>query len=303
MKIISLDIEATDHGEMLELSIVSCEDLREIYHSYFRPERDRNWPVSEKIHHITPAMVRTAPSVRKERAKIETLLRGADALLGFAIENDVKYLEDNGVHIPDSLRIVEARDWFWMYKGKNEGIEMNAVPSLSKCAEMLDFEFSEETDAHSATNDTVMTIRLFDRILSIAGVERLGEEKLSAFDAEFGKEKERFARESAAGVITLMPDPKGFRLKNNSLRHTDQKEQKEGTYAVEVESRFLAEHEIREKFKKRETAPESGIYRLRPADIEWFGKFSNTYDAGKEEFYRHIYGRRGRRKLGGAFKI
>lgn len=42
MNLISLDIEATDSGEILELSIFQYEDAKEIYHSYFKPIHSDN---------------------------------------------------------------------------------------------------------------------------------------------------------------------------------------------------------------------------------------------------------------------
>ncbi len=95
MNLISLDIEATDNGEMLELSIIRHADSQIVYHSYFRPSTARSWPNSQAVHHISPEMVKDSPSIMQEKKRIQDIIDKADGIIGFAIENDIKYLADS----------------------------------------------------------------------------------------------------------------------------------------------------------------------------------------------------------------
>ena len=294
MNLICLDIEATDNGEMLELSVINRSDLSTAYHSYFRPPTARNWPNSQAVHHITPEMVKDAPSVRKERPHIQRIIDNADGIVGFAVDNDIRYLQGSDIKVKEGTKIIDVRDWFWYYKGKDLDIEFGSVPRLAKCAELLGFEFSEESEAHSAANDTLMTIRLFNALVDEAGMDLPLEEAVNRFEELFGEERRRHDEKMAHGFISLVSTPKGYLLKNNHQHPVSDAE-----FSIEVDGRFQAEHDLREKFRKRESAADPNFYILRKSDIEFFNAYTNTYDAEKEEFYRHLTKARKKAKAGG----
>ncbi|MDE7418768.1 MAG: hypothetical protein K2N35_01005 [Muribaculaceae bacterium] len=283
MNLISLDIEATDNGEMLELSIIRHSDSQIVYHSYFKPAVARTWPKSQALHHISPDMVKDSPSIKQEKKTIQSIIDQADGIIGFAIENDIKYLAGSNISIGKTTLILEVRDWFWYYKGKELGIEFGSVPSLSKCARMLGFEFSEEAEAHSASNDTLMTIKLFDAMIAIADTGLPLQETIKKFESLYEEEKRLHAQEMAKGFISLVKTSKGYLIKNSHLHPASDAE-----VSIAVESRFVAEHDIREKFRKREIAPDSTLYNLRKSDIDFLKTYTNTYDPEKEEFHRHF---------------
>lgn len=283
MNLICLDIEATDNGEMLELSVINHTDLSTAYHSYFRPPTARTWPNSQAVHHISPEMVKDAPSVKKERPAIQRVIDMADGIVGFAVDNDIRYLQGSGIRVSEGKRIIDVRDWFWYYKGKYLDIEFGSVPRLAKCAELLGFEFSEESEAHSAANDTLMTIKLFKALVEEAHMDLPLDEAISRFDALFEEERRLYAERMAKGYISLVRTPKGYLLKNNHQHPASDAE-----FSIEVSGRFQAEHDIREKFLKRESAEDPNFFDLRKSDIEYFKAYSNSYDPEKEEFYRHL---------------
>ena len=293
MNLICLDIEATDNGEMLELSVINHSDCSTAYHSYFRPPTARTWPNSQAVHHISPEMVKDAPSVRKERPAIQRIIDGADGIIGFAVNNDIRYLQGSSVKVGEGIKVIDVRDWFWYYKGRYLDIEFGSVPRLAKCAELLGFEFSEESEAHSAANDTLMTIKLFNALVAEADTGLSLEETISRFETLFEEERRLNAEKMARGFISLVRTPKGYLLKNNHSRPASDAE-----LSIEVPGRFQAEHDIREKFSRRESADESHIYDLRKSDIEYFRSYTNTYDPEKEEFYRHLVKARRKAKPG-----
>lgn len=283
MNLICLDIEATDNGEMLELSVISHADRREVYHSFFRPATVRAWPNSQAVHHISPEMVKDAPSLKDQRGCIRKVIDAADGIIGFATDNDIRYLRGNGIPVADDKRIIDVRDWFWYYKGRHCDIEFGSTPRLAKCAEMMGFEFSEESEAHSAANDTLMTLRLFDALVAEGGADLPLEEAIGRFEELFDVERRLYAERMAHGFISLVRSPKGYLLKNSHLHPASEAES-----FIEVAGRFEAEHDIRERLRKRETSPDSHVYDLRKTDIEFFKSYINSYDPEKEEFYRHL---------------
>lgn len=291
MNLICLDIEATDNGEMLELSIIRHADSKIVYHNYFKPSVARSWPNSQAVHHISPEMVKDSPSIKQEKKAIQKIIDQADGIMGFAIDNDIKYLAESNISIGKETLILEVRDWFWYYKGRELGVEFGTVPSLSKCAQMLGFEFSEEEDAHSATNDTLMTIKLFDSIIAIADTGLPLKDKIKEFEGLYEEEKRIHAMEMAKGHISLVKTSKGYLIKNNHVHPASNAE-----VSIAVDSRYVAEHDIRDKFRKRETTPDSGLYNLRNSDIDFFKTYTNTYNPEKEEFYRHFLRARNKSK-------
>ena len=283
MNLICLDIEATDNGEMLELSVINHSDLSTAYHSYFRPPTARTWPNSQAVHHISPEMVRNSPAVKKERPAIQRVIDSADGIVGFAVDNDIRYLQGSDIKVKEGTKIIDVRDWFWYYKGKYLDIEFGAVPRLAKCAELLGFEFSEESEAHSAANDTLMTIRLFNALVEESRMDLPLEEAIVRFETLFDEERRLHAEKMAKGFISLVRTPKGYMLKNNHQHPASDAE-----HSIEVSGRFQAEHDLREKFRKRESAADPNFYDLRKSDIEFFNAYTNIFDAEKEEFYRHL---------------
>lgn len=290
MNLISLDIEATDKGEMLELAIIEHNNRETIYHSYFKPSISKTWPNSQAVHHITPEMVKDAPSIRQERKNIQNIIEKADGIIGFAIDNDIKYLSGNNIIVDESITVIDVKDWFWFYKGKELNIKFDSVPRLAKCAELMGLDFSEESEAHSASNDTLMTIKLFDALIAIADTGLTLSETIKKFDCLFAEEKRIFAEEMAKGYLSLIKTSKGYIIKNNHNQPSSNAE-----ISIAVKSRFLAEHDIRERFQKRETELDSAIYNLRKSDIEFFKKYTNIYNPEKEHFYRHYL--KARKKL------
>lgn len=88
-----------------------------------------------------------------------------DVIVGFAVGNDLRYLRHAGINIAQNKKVIDVRDLFGLVKGREFGIEYDSAPSLSKCASLVGMDFAEETDAHSATNDTLATLNLLDVLL------------------------------------------------------------------------------------------------------------------------------------------
>lgn len=206
MKAICFDIEATDRGEMLELSMFSYPEKKEAYHSYYKPVKSKEWKTTEAIHHITPAMVADAPRFASERSKVQELIDACELIVGFAIDNDLRYLRGAGVNIPEKKPVLDVRDLVYMVKGKECDLRYGTVPSLSKCAQMAGLDFTEESDAHSATNDTLATLDLLDALLQASG-HKLDARLLNDLDACLEEAREEQLRLSARGVLRLVPAP------------------------------------------------------------------------------------------------
>lgn len=276
MKTICFDIEAADSDEILELSIFDVEDCREIYHSYFKPVKAREWPNSEVKHHISPRMVADAPAFSSERSVIRRIVAASDAVVGFGMDNDIKWLRLGGVTIPPDKQIIEAKNWYWIVYGKEQNIEYNNVPKLSVCANALGISFSEETEAHSATNDARATMELFQLILDQCGGGKLSPELIASMNVLNERGRAEHMRLHAHGYISLVRRGAGYMLKNNHAFP------ERYDHVIEVESRFAAESDLRNRFEQRRMPGDPAVYRLSDRDLRYFKAYSNAYDADRE---------------------
>lgn len=282
MNLICLDIEATEWGEMLELSVIRLSDHAEIYHSYYRPRRSKKWRTD--IHHITPAMVKDAPRLSKERAAIQRIINRADGIVGFAVNNDLTYLKSNGISIPGDKKIIDVQKWYWLFRGKSEGMNLGSLPGLSKCAQMFGLDFSEETDAHCASNDTLATISILEHIMLENSIPEISATLINEFQKRYDEEKAEHTKKAARGIISLLPAEGGYTLKCAPLSEG----KVEAELYITVDSRHVAERDLRKHFEKRETVPGSGVYALTDSDIEFFKSYTCTYIASLEKNIRRI---------------
>lgn len=297
MKTICFDIEATDGDEILELSIYDVDGCKEIYHSYFKPVRSREWPNSQTVHHITPQMVADAPTFSRERDVVRGVLDEADAIVGFAIDNDLKYMRANGVEVPANVAVVDARIWYGLVYGKEQGIEFNAVPRLAVCANALGIPFSEQAEAHSASNDTRVTVEIFRRMLAYCGAGALSAELIASMNCRYEREREGFMRIHAHGYISLVRRGAGYMLKNNHAFP------ERYDHVIEVESRFAAESDLRNRFEQRRMPGDPAVYRLSDRDLRYFKAYSNAYDADREARCKDFLSRKKGREVNLAFRF
>lgn len=205
---ICCDAEFARGMEMLELSVVNLRgDV--IYQQRFKPRRYRTW--DSDIHHITPAMVATAPSFSSCRRRIQAIVDNCSYVLGFAVrENDIAKLKRQYVQGLDSKHVLELRDWFWICYGREHGLDYVQGISLRFCCEQLGLGHDEER-AHSAAYDAAVTLQCF-KILFASFVEKYGAEcryatfadVLTHFASIFKKHKYEYDAERATGYCTIM---------------------------------------------------------------------------------------------------
>lgn len=211
------DAEFARGMEMLELSAVNMHgDV--VYQQRFKPRRYRNW--DSDIHHITPAMVATAPSFSSCRRRIQALMDNCSYIVGFAVrENDIAKLKRQYVQGLDSKHIIELREWFWICYGRQHGLDYQQGISLRTCCEHLGVGY-DETQAHSSAFDAMVTLECF-KILFVNFTETYGHDRqystfadvLVHFAAVFKKYKYEYDCERASGYCAIIRAGNDFMVK------------------------------------------------------------------------------------------
>ncbi len=282
MKLICLDAEFADSREILELAIYDYEG-EQLYRSFFRPVTLRQWKSSEKIHHITPAMVKDKPSFEKCRDDVQRIIDSADYIVGFAVDNDIRMLERSGIETNDACRIVDVRDIYWHCVARGNGIGLNNVPGLSSCASSLGIQFGDGEE-HSAAGDTVVTLSCLKTLMaSDPEAETDPEGVLKRLIEATDRDKKEFRRENARGYIHLLKGPKGYSIKPSTNEHLTRTDV---VATISVEHRDRAEVDLLNHFSKKAIRGEHRIFALRDRDINYFLNYTNTYDEDNYEIYR-----------------
>lgn len=279
MRLLCFDIEAADDRQMLELSIFDCETGVEVYHSYFKPFGKMIVDLTFAKHHISAEMVKTAPRIDDEKSKIESILNSADGFVGFGLNNDLSYLQDNGVLIRDEIVTVDAQDWFHYIERDSIEYKSGEKSDLENSARHCGLDF-DECCAHSATYDTHATLELFNYLYKKHAGPEISIEKIEETNNEID---EYNYRRMAKGYITLRFKDGLYVVRNNSNAPMPNA----NDIVIKVNSRYIAEHEIRSRFEPKRVTP--GYYKLNVSDIEWFKGYSNEYDGVYEIIYRNKY--------------
>lgn len=294
MKIICFDAEFAIQ-EILELSVWEADGwgeqakVRQAFHQYFRPERERRWPGSQRVHHISPQMVASKPGFAHWRARIQKTVDEADLLVGFAIENDIEALSRAGIRGLDRKKIVDVRDLHWLVNTRHQGVGLDARKGLGVTATEVGAEFSENL-AHGADYDTRVTLDCFRRLMrDFEQSEGVGPEGESATLARYlqrwDEEREAWLRDFARGWVYLQEFKEGHVAKATKAGVP---EGKKGVAAwIEVAARWRALDEIDAHLGRRRHPDDSRVYILRPSDWEWFRNYTNEYD-GDETTHRKM---------------
>ena len=281
MKLICLDAEFADANEILELAVYDYEE-NQVYESLFRPERVKEWRNSQRIHHISPQMVKNKPTFAQCRADVQQLIDSTDYIVGFAVDNDVRMLERSGIERIDERTVVDVRDIYWHCIAKHNGIGLNSVPGLASCAGELGIAFDEENKEHSAGGDTLVTLRCLKAMIR-KDAPADEEEALRTLIADTDADKREYRRENAKGFIHLLKGTRGYTLKTSTHERLSRNDV---VATVAVEHRDRAEVDLLMHFAKKTLRGEHRIFDLRERDIAYFKAYTNTYDEENADIYR-----------------
>lgn len=285
LKCLCLDAEfasSRDVLEMLELTMLDSEGAV-IYNHRFRPARIRRWNLIP--HNITSAMVEREPSFATCRPSIQRLLDGADYLVGFAIDNDLRRLEAQGTGNLDTKRIIEIRDWFWHLYGRDHGLDYSREIGLARCCSELGVDLDPDK-AHSAAYDTAVTLRCFHILLEMYVATR--QEPFGSFDtlydtfiAEFTEAKDAYDLEAAKGYCALysIPDDRSFPYRFVAGREAPDPTRAGLIASIQVANRRKAVIDLSSMLVGTiATTQRFKLRRLTSGMIKRFKRYTNTAD-------------------------
>ena len=166
-RVVVLDTETTGaspHGSDEIVSVAICDVIGgPLLSSYVRPARNTSWPYAERVHGISPAMVKGAPTIGELAPQISELLLESRLIVGYNAHFDLQFLFYGG-----TLQQLPTATFDVMRKyARVHGSERRrysgryAYSTLSACAASYGYAFG----AHDALEDARATAHCFRALL------------------------------------------------------------------------------------------------------------------------------------------
>lgn len=115
---IILDTETTglipQYDEILQLAIIDGEGNILLNH-YYKPQYQEEWPESERIHHISPTMVKDKNTIESDLPVIQDLFDRAKEVVVYNAEYDLAFLGELGIKLSWSKVIDTMREYGRQY--------------------------------------------------------------------------------------------------------------------------------------------------------------------------------------------
>lgn len=165
-KIICIDIETTgldkETDEILQVAIINGRG-KTLYNSYIRPEHKTEWKKAEEINKIGWEAVKNAPPLRKEKRKIERILRKAGLIIGYNQKGfDLPFLAAKGINTAVKAQVYDVMLEFAPIAGDyDEKHNSYKWKRLTYCADYYGYAGYK---AHDALEDVRATLYCYNAI-------------------------------------------------------------------------------------------------------------------------------------------
>ena len=168
-KILVIDTETTgldpENDEILQISIIDNEGNK-LFDSYFKPFAE-SWNSAQKVHGISPEMVKNAPRISEKLADINAILCQANYIIGYNINFDLNFLRCNGVYIFDDIKIFDVMESFAeIYGDWSDYYQSYTWQELTTAANYYGYDWSSQPNgAHNSLSDCYATLFVYNHVI------------------------------------------------------------------------------------------------------------------------------------------
>ena len=133
--------------------------------TYVKPDHRKTWKAAEEVNHISPAMVKGAPSLDDLREQIEEIMGAAEVIVGYNAEFDLGFLKEGLGYEPRHDQIVfdVMAQFAPIYGQWSDYHDDYKYQKLSRCAKHYGYKW--EGEAHDALADTKATLYCYKEML------------------------------------------------------------------------------------------------------------------------------------------
>lgn len=156
---IVLDTETTGFDpatdEILTLSIID-EAGAVLFDEMFKPARTSSWPGAQRVNRISPQMVAHCPGVERSVGRIQRIVDGAEAVIGYNVDFDLRFLRAAGVSVERSKAIDTMRVYAKCAAERDPGCRGRRWRKLTEAAEAIGYRW--EGGPHGSLADARATL-------------------------------------------------------------------------------------------------------------------------------------------------
>lgn len=169
--IVCFDTETTglssNYDDILQISIVDNKGFQ--YDQYLRPVKKSFWPEAEKVHHITPEMVKNKPLPKEKAAEIQKIFDEADIICGFNVAFDIRFVKDcMGITVDPGKTV----DVMAVFKTDTKNVDL-PNRKLETAVDYYDIGYADYEDgAHNSLVDTIATLKVFEKQIAEKTLEK-----------------------------------------------------------------------------------------------------------------------------------
>lgn len=165
-RVLFFDLELTgvyDHDEIISISVVDANG-KVVMDTLIRPVHTKRWKRTEKIHGITPEMVKDKPTLAEVTPEIKALFADADNLIAYGVSTDyshIKYIYETEAE-RDALRRKTrcCANEFVRYAHEHCPDLMH----MSLTDAMAHFAVEWDGVAHSSIADTIGCMKVWEKL-------------------------------------------------------------------------------------------------------------------------------------------
>ena len=165
-RVLFFDLELTgfyDHDEIISISIFNALGEK-IMDTLVRPVHTKKWKRTEKIHGITPEMVKDAQTLEELTPEIKEIFAGADNLIAYGVSTDyshIKYIyatEKERKELHSKIRCC-ANEFVRYIHEHRPDIEHASLTDAMAC-----FGIEWEGVAHTSIADTIGCMKVWETL-------------------------------------------------------------------------------------------------------------------------------------------
>lgn len=179
--VIVLDTETTgtdpSTSELLQVSIINGSG-EILFDQYIRPTRATSWPEAERINHISPEMVKNAPTIDDLLPEIQRIILSADCIIGYNIPFDITFLQWVNCEFPEwagenpVCLIIDVMELFAAIYGDWHSYYQNYKwQPLVNAADYYQYRW-DDVAAHNSLGDCFATLHIWRRMIETGDVAR-----------------------------------------------------------------------------------------------------------------------------------
>jgi DNA polymerase III epsilon subunit-like protein len=144
--------------EVLSISVID-QTGRLVFNSLIRPERRKKWVDAQNIHHISPEMVKDAPTYKDVIPQLQQIFRGAHVVI-YNLDFDRKFLAEAMCTASSFHCCMKAYAYF-----KKEIDPYRGTYRWHKLEVAYDNLFHDTFKAHDSLADVQASLRVWNRIM------------------------------------------------------------------------------------------------------------------------------------------